>query len=101
MNYNRRKWRSKLVKEFYDFCIKKWYNEKDLLKIDIKEKYWWLRIDPFLYWVDEETRDKIIEIENRSEETCYICWEPWTQRDESRIVTLCDNCYKKYKNIKD
>ena len=85
-------WHNWLIKEFFDYCRE---NNYPVDKVYIKEKYWGLRFEPYEWW-DDKLRDKIIELENRSHETCQDCWKPWIDRDTWWITTKCDKCYKIY-----
>ena len=64
-------------------------NISDFRVIQIKEKFWQLRV--YTYWWNKIIRDLISDAENKSMHICEVCWEAWRiDYDKSWYKCLCE-----------
>lgn len=76
--------------------------ERDKVKlyfIQVKEKYWWLRL--YYEWWNQNIDNLISSVEQLSYHICEHCWSNGKLRDDiGRRATLCDSCNTLHSNNK-
>jgi len=83
-----------LCKEFqitYEKMSKE--EQNNFYAMQIKEKFAGLRF--YTSFVNDEINEAIDKAERKSHTTCEKCGAEGKLRNDSWLVILCDNCYKK------